>query len=301
MKLVTLGHLLMDISIYVKSYPKPDEASVVGEFRYGGGGSASNVAVVASRLGIPTGFIGSIGFDDFGRILLEGLLKEGVDITHVKVVVGEQSGTSFVIVDERGRVMIFEYLGASESIDPSDLDPAYLRRAEFLHITSFRFDVSVSAAKLAKEGGVKVSFDPGRVEVSKGLKGLSPLLKYCDVVMLNELEVRKLSGVDDPLKGAGKVMNYGPDTVVVKRGGKGAMVLTKEGKIYSCKAFKVKVVDTTGAGDSFAGGFLSSLIRGEGLDEALRFANAVAALKVTRRGARSSPTRSEVERFLSER
>lgn len=288
----------MDISIYVKSYPKPDEASVVKEFRYGGGGSASNVAVVASRLGAPTGFIGSMGFDDFGRLLLEGLIKEGVDVTHVKVVVGEQSGTSFVVVDELGRVMIFEYLGASESIEPSDLDPAYLRGAEFLHLTSFRFDVSVEAAMLAKEGGARVSFDPGRVEVSKGLKRMAPLLKYCDIIMLNEIEVRKLSGVREVSKGARKVMNYGPKTVVVKMGGKGAMAFT-ERKAYSSPAFEVKVVDTTGAGDSFAGGFLSSLIEGKGVEDALRFANAVAALKVMKRGARSSPSRGEVKKFLA--
>ncbi|MEZ0248279.1 MAG: carbohydrate kinase family protein, partial [Thermoproteus sp.] len=93
---VALGHLLMDIQLYLSDRPEGGEAALVAELRYGGGGSASNFAVAARRLGARSAIVTSVGFDNFGRILLEELLREGVDISRVKIVIGQQTGTSFL-------------------------------------------------------------------------------------------------------------------------------------------------------------------------------------------------------------
>ncbi|MGC9170543.1 MAG: carbohydrate kinase family protein [Thermoproteus sp.] len=293
---VALGHLLMDIQLYLADRPDAGEAALVGELRYGGGGSASNFAVAARRLGLASAIITSVGFDGFGRVLLEELMREGVDISRVKIVIGQQTGTSFLLVYPSGDVKVFEYVGASEAVEPKDLSDAALKGFDHLHITMYRLDTAVHAARLAKKLGLSVSVDPGRIWSARGLDHLRDLLAEADYLLLNESEFRALLRGD-----AGKAFGLGIDMVVVKRGPQGATAYLRSGEVLEARGFKVEAVDTTGAGDAFDAAFLAALLEGRGVDYALRFANATGALKTTRKGARSSPTREEVEKFLATR
>lgn len=295
--LVTIGHVLTNIRIFVDEFPKPDEEEKTDRLSLGGGGSAANVAVDASRLGVKSGFIGTIGFDTFGRVLLEELAHEAVDVTHVKVDTTTNSGLTLIGVNKKGQVVMFGYTGASDKLFPSDLDRDYISSAEHVHITGLSFKTALEAAKMASEAKVVVSFDPGRLMSRLGLRKVSPLLKYADQILLNHEEAMGLTG-ENKLDDAAKILlKAGPKVVVIKKGADGVFAITSDSKL-SIRVYPVKVVDTTGAGDAFSAGFITAQLEGKSLEDSVRFANATANLKITKVGARALPTRKAVERFL---
>lgn len=297
--LVTIGHVLMDIRIFVGEFPKADEEAKTDRLSLGGGGSAANVAVGASRLGVKSGFIGSIGFDTFGRVLLEELEHEGVDVAHVKVDTSTSSGLTVIAINNKGQVIMFGYTGASDKLFPSDLNKEYISSSEHVHITGLSFDTALAAAKIAKKANVTVSFDPGRLMSKMGLKRLLPLLHYVDQILLNQEEARELTGVIELEKAAKAIIKSGPKMVIIKRGPDGVFAMNHS-KSFSVPAYPVKVVDTTGAGDAFSAGFITAQLEGKNFEDSVEFANATANLKITRVGARALPSRKAVERFLKE-
>lgn len=297
--LVTIGHVLMDIRIFVGEFPKADEEAKTDRLSLGGGGSAANVAVGASRLGVKSGFIGSIGFDTFGRVLLEELEHEGVDVAHVKVDTSTSSGLTVIAINNKGQVIMFGYTGASDKLFPSDLNKEYISSSEHVHITGLSFDTALAAAKIAKKANVTVSFDPGRLMSKMGLKRLLPLLHYVDQILLNQEEARELTGVIELEKAAKAIIKSGLKMVIIKRGPDGVFAMNHS-KSFSVPAYPVKVVDTTGAGDAFSAGFITAQLEGKNFEDSVEFANATANLKITRVGARALPSRKAVERFLKE-
>ncbi|MEM3578369.1 MAG: carbohydrate kinase family protein [Candidatus Bathyarchaeia archaeon] len=297
--LVAIGHVLMDIRIFVDEFPVADGEAKTDKLSLGGGGSAANVAVGASRLGVKSGFIGSIGFDTFGRVLLEELEHDGVDVTHVKVDTATSSGLTVIAINMKGQVMMFGYAGASDKLFPSDLDKDYISTSEHVHITGLSFDTALAAAKIAKKANVTVSFDPGRLMSRIGLKSLLPLLRYVDQILLNQEEAQELTGLIELEKVAKTLLSSGPKIVIVKRGPNGVFAMDHS-KSFSVPAYPVKVVDTTGAGDAFSAGFITAQLEGKSLEDSVEFANATANLKITRVGARALPNRKAVERFLKE-
>jgi len=297
--LIAIGHVLMDIRIFVDEFPKADEEAKTDKLSLGGGGSAANVAVGASRLGVKSGFIGSIGFDTFGRVLLEELEHEGVDVAHVKVDTSTSSGLTVIAINKKGQVIMFGYTGASDKLFPSDLNKEYLSSSEHVHITGLSFDTALAAAEMAKKANVTVSFDPGRLMSKMGLKRLLPLLHYVDQILLNQEEAQELTSVIELEKAAKAIIKSGPKMVIIKKGPDGVFAMNHS-KSFSVPAYPVKVVDTTGAGDAFSAGFITAQLEGKSLEDSVEFANATANLKITRIGARALPNRKAVERFLKE-
>jgi ribokinase len=295
--LVTIGHVLTDIRIFVDRFPKPDEEAKTDKLSLGGGGSAANVAVGASRLGVKSEFVGAIGFDAFGRVLLEELEHEGVEVTHVKVLAAINSGLTLLAVNRKGQVIMFGYTGASDMLYPSDLNESCISSSEHVHITGLSLDTAVAAARMAREAGVIVSFDPGRIMSSLGIAELSPLLKNVHQILLNHDEARQLTGKHSLHDAARILFNAGPKIVIIKRGSEGVFAAGPDGK-FSTPVYAVKVVDTTGAGDAFSAGFITAQLEGKNLKESVEFANATANLKITKIGARALPTRKAVEKFL---
>lgn len=295
--LITIGHVLTDIRVFVDEFPKPDEEAKTDKLSLGGGGSAANVAVGASRLGVKSGFIGTIGFDTFGRVLLQELEHEAVDVAHVKVDTTTNSGLTLIAVNRKGEVMMFGYTGASDKLLPSDLNRKYISSAEHVHITGLSFDTALAAARIANETKVVVSFDPGRLMSRLGFKEISPLLKYVDQILLNHEEVNRLTRETELDDAARILLKTGPQIVIIKKGADGIFAMTQDDK-FNIPTYPVKVVDTTGAGDAFSAGFVTAQLEGKSLEDSLTFANATANLKITKVGARALPTRKAVERFL---
>jgi len=297
---VTVGHALVDIRFIVEFFANPDQESPIIKQTRGVGGSAANVAIDISKLGGKSGIIVKLGLDDFGRMVVDELMRHSVDVSGVRVCIAD-TGFTIVIIDKNGRVIMYGFKGAAEKLEPEDIDRKLISRAKYVHIASLRPDTSIAVAETAHETGATVSWDPGRVLARKGAENLKQLLEKVDIILANRYEAKSLTGLEDYKEAAEKLLEYGPEIVVVKRGKEGVYVKSRKGEEYELPAFPVKkVVDTTGAGDAFAAGLLLGLSRGYSLKKALIYANAVAALKVARLGSHSVPSHDEVIEFIWE-
>lgn len=296
---VAIGHALVDIRFVVTRFAGPDEEAPIISQTRGTGGSAANVAIGVSRLGGRSAVIVKIGLDSFGRMIIDELMKEKVDVSGVKISLNE-TGFSVVIIDEEGKIVMYGFKGAAEELGPGDLEVNLIGAAKFVHIASLRLDTSLRAAEEAKKNGAVVSWDPGRRLSEKGIDYFKELIGKVDIVLVNRKEAKNLTGIEDYREAARAIRRLGPRLVVIKRGQEGVYALSDEGE-YDIPAYRVeKPVDTTGAGDAFASGLLMGLSRGYELRKALIYGNAVAALKVQRLGSHNVPSHEEVIRFIWE-
>ncbi len=294
---IAVGHALVDIRIQVREFPAPDQESPILKTKWGAGGSAVNVSIAVKRLDMRSGVIAKIGFDSFGRIIVDELLKEGVDIRGLRVS-WQDTGFTIVAIDPSGNITMYGYKGSAEDLSPTEIDEDLIRESRHLHVASLRVDTSLKALEIAKGYGLVTSWDPGRVLSKKGLNELRKILGLTDIVLLNRQEAYYMTGEEDYKKAAEIIREAGPNIVVVKLGKDGSYILTKDSAEY-IPAFQVKnPVDTTGAGDAYAAGFITSLIRGYNLRKAALYASAVAALKIMRLGSHEVPSHEEVINFI---
>jgi ribokinase len=300
--LVTVGHALVDIRIVVDRFPAPDEEAVVLSQTWGAGGSAVNTAIDGSRLGLRTAVIAKIGFDSFGRIIVDELLREGVDISGLRVSSTGRTGFTIVVIDRDGNIVMYGFKGVAEELEPNEVDNEIISTARYVHIASLRLDTSLKVAEIARKASAKISWDPGRVLAKKGLKELEKMIKSVDIVLVNKVEASAITGLDiDKYRESAKILkDLGPELVVVKLGSRGVYAFG-DGVDEEVPAVKVdRVVDTTGAGDAFAAGLIAGILRGYSLRKALLYANAVAALKITKLGSHEAPTHKEVVEYIWE-
>ncbi|WP_135823955.1 carbohydrate kinase family protein [Halorussus ruber] len=296
-QVVTAGHVNWDVTLRVDALPKPDgEARIDSQCR-SGGGSAANVAVALAGMEFETGLVGSVGDDETGEFVRRELTSAGVDCSHLLEVEDHETTTKYLIVDSEGEVMVLGNEGANEAVTPADVDSEYVTSADHLHLTSQRPDTAAELARTATEAGVSVSFDPGRRLAERDF---GEALAYSDVVFLNDREARTI--LDSDLEHPSSELHG--RVVVIKHGEEGAQVDTPEAS-FDHPGFDAEVVDTTGAGDAFAAGFLAVLLHDGGLldrdadyERALEFANACGALAAMEEGARTAPTFEDVAAFL---
>jgi len=292
---VTVGHILLDLRFCVERFAAADRESPITSQSHSVGGSAANVAIGVRRLGGLSKVIGKVGFDDFGKSALEDLAREGVDISNVRIdALGGRTGFTVVIIDSQGQIAMYGFKGAAEELLPDEVAPQAVSNARFMHIASLRLDTSVHAARLAKEKGITVTWDPGRVQAQLGLEKLKPIVSLSDIVFPNEHEARAITGEEDIDRAVDTLLSAGPKIVVVKRGARGVYVATQEQRFEVPAYLPGRVVDTTGAGDALVAGMIVGLKK-YGLRDAARFATIVAGMKVTRLGSHEIPRLEEVE------
>lgn len=297
-KILSVGHILVDIKVRVKDFSGKDELSSIKEVRYGVGGSAANVAIGAKRLGSEEGLLGKVGMDAFGRMALDELMKEKVSLEWVKIDPRGETGFTIVIINSKGDLQMYGIKGASEALTPQEVAAVNFNNYGYVHIASLRVDSSLAVAKLAKKSDALVTFDPGRELIKKGLRPLSAIIPYTDILLMNMKEARALTGCDDAERAASALSKSGAKGIIIKLGSEG-VYYKLEGGEGRVPAFMVKAIDTTGAGDAFVSGLLTSMGEGVDLTDSIQFANAVAAIKVTKLGSHEIPTRKEVEEFLA--
>ncbi len=295
---LTIGHILVDVRVLVDDFATTDRESKIINISNGLGGSAANVACGIVKLGGKASVIGKIGMDSFGRLAVDELIKYKVDISGVRVSMTDPTGFTIVLVNQNGNVIMYGFKGAAEKLSPDEILSSFFKDVNFVHIASLRMDSSVKAAKIAKENKAFVSFDPGRVLSRQGSDYLKKIFRYIDVLLVNHEEAELLTGLKDFKRAAKKLHEEGVKNVIVKLGSKGVYSLTEREEIF-VEAYKVKAIDTTGAGDSFASGLITMLGEGANMYDSIKFANAVAAIKVQRLGAQQIPTRDEVEDFIT--
>ncbi|NOZ95498.1 MAG: carbohydrate kinase family protein [Acidobacteria bacterium] len=291
MDVVGLGALNWDRLYFVERPAGPGEEVPVESISEGPGGSAANTIVGLARLGLETGFVGRVGTDAEGRLILDDLEREGVDTSRVKRVEG-RSGMIAGVVEKGGERALYAYPGVNRALALEEDDVDYIMRSRFLHMSSFVGEASFEAQKglLDRIRGVRLSLAPGSLYVSRGLGQIGPLIERAEVLFLNREETEALTG-RGYRAGAGLLHEMGAKIVAVTLGARGCYVLAG-GKGVKIRAHPTTVVDTTGAGDAFAAGFLYGLLGGRKPEEAARLGSMAASMCIARPGAREGLPRA---------
>ena len=287
--MIVYGNLNIDIVVYVKTLPERGTEIEADEVYEGGGGSAANTAVALAKLGVPTCLLACYGNDLLGKFALKELKEEGVDTSLMKKI-DVPTGRVYIIVDSYGERTMIAFRGANDAATFEILENERAERAFWIHVSGGRRDIGLKLLELAKRARIPSSYDPGSAAYRAPETELRPLLEFAGLLLVNEKELESLKRRNLPV----------PELIILKRGSKGAAILINN-EVIEVPGFKVNVVDTTGAGDAFNAGLLAGLSYGLELPEAVILANATAALKITRKGARASPTLNEVCAFLAER
>lgn len=294
---ICFGDINVDYIGRMDRIPNIDEELPIYNLEKFCGGAATNVAVALARLDKKTGYMGSIGDDSNGKELLERLQNEGVDVSRVNKKEGYLSGTVFAIIDNDGERRLLSYLGANLQTKKEDFDKEYISKTKILHMSNPLLSVVPTLLSYARENNLMISFDPGTLISSKGLKEIEYIIKETDILFLNRVEYNDL--VKNSEKGLDEFLELGCKMVVYKKGKEGSLLKTANGKEINSPGFNVEVVDTTGAGDAFAGGFLTAYLNELELKDIMEFANAVAAISVTSKGAKEAlPTLDKVLDFI---
>ena len=297
---IGFGALNVDKLYKVNKIAGPEEEGFIKGFEEACGGSAANTIVGLARLGCKVGFIGKVANDREGKMLLEDFRREGVNTKGIIKTKTGRSGTVMGFVDEKGERALYVDPGVNDTISFEEIDTGYACQAKFIHLTSFVGEKSFQAQKRLVENlpeDVKVSLDPGELYARKGIKALNPILKRTFVFMPNSRELTLLTGMEDHVNGAEKMLELGVRVVAVKLGGRGCYV-TDGRESHHVEAFKVQIVDTTGAGDAFCAGFLYGLLNGKSLKECAKLGNFVASRCIMKMGARTGLPRLEDLKML---
>jgi ribokinase len=297
---IGFGALNVDKLYKVNKIAGPEEEGFIKGFEEACGGSAANTVVGLARLGCKVGFIGKVAKDREGKMLMEDFRREGVNTKGIIRAEAGRSGTVMGFVDERGERALYVDPGVNDTISFEEIDMGYACQAKFIHLTSFVGEKSFETQKRLVENlpeDVKVSLDPGELYARKGIKALNPILKRTVVFMPNSRELALLTGIEDHVKGAEKMLELGVKIVAVKLGGKGCYV-TDGRESHHVEAFKVQIVDTTGAGDAFCAGFLYGLLNNKSLKECAKLGNFVASRCIMKMGARTGLPRLEDLKML---
>ncbi|MDR7387036.1 MAG: ribokinase [Armatimonadota bacterium] len=300
LRVCVVGSLNMDLVVKVPHLPQVGETVTGGVFSTFPGGKGANQAVGAARLGACVTMVGRVGADPFGAQLVDALRREGVDVAAVGTDPESPTGIAAIGVDEQGRNLILVAPGANARLLPHDVGEAVIARSQVLLLQLEIPTVTVlHAARVARRHGARVCLDPAPAAPLP-----EELYRLVDVLNPNEVEAAALTGIsirtlEDAQRAARRLLDRGPRHVVVKLGDRGSYYLSSD-EAGHVPALGVKAVDTTAAGDVFAAALGVALGEGRSLRESVQFASCAAALKVTRMGAQSMPSREEVEAALGQ-
>jgi ribokinase len=292
---VAIGRINIDIDLSVNTIPKKNEHVLCDEGYISFGGSASNFAAQAARLGVKTTLVSCVGDDPYGHLAVKELSKIGVDTSCVLVLENQSTGLFVHTHDVANDWLVVAKPGANRFLEKRIFEDENLVEAQVMHLAG-SFPMMVNRVMdLAVTHGMIVSLDPGR-DAEK--LELGRILKHTDLLFVNQKELRdyfNIEPTESALKAFAKTF---PGIVILKLGEKGA--IATDGFEYCIShIFEVPVLDTMGAGDSFAAGFITAWVRSERIEQALNMANAVAALTITKQGAQNGqPTLDETARFL---
>lgn len=303
-RVLVVGSANVDFTVALARLPRPGETVTDGTLLVARGGKGANQAVAARRLGGDVRLLACVGDDASGRAVRHALADEGIGVDALRTTGEAATGTALIVVDAQGRNQIAVAPGANRSLGVADIEQ---RDADFAwaEIVVCSLEVPLASARRAlqcarRHGALTILNPAPRPE-----HGLD-FLAFADYVTPNEIEAADLTGLpvtdlDAATRAAASVRALGARHAVLTLGAAGALADGPQGRVH-VPAFTVAVVDTTGAGDAFNGALAVALAERRAMAEALRFANAAAALACTRRGAQPSmPARGEVERLIAGR
>jgi ribokinase len=306
-KLVVVGSSNTDMIIQVPHIPAPGETILGGEFLTAAGGKGANQAVAAARVGGDVSLVACVGADMFGEQALAGFARDGINTDHCRVDDSAPSGVALIFVADNGENSIAVASGANSLLSPEQVTAAenlLSSAAVVLMQLETPLETVLESARLARAGGAKIILNPAPARALPD--EIFPLL---DFITPNESEMEILTGVsvsdESSMADAAAVLHKrGVPIVLLTRGAQGVFLSEdQDGEIRTSgfPAFPVTAVDTTAAGDVFNGCLAAGLADGQPLADAIRFAQAAAAISVQTLGAQTSaPARSAVEQFLQQ-
>lgn len=302
-KIVVVGSANMDMVIGVERLPREGETIAGTDLRLFPGGKGANQACAAGRLGGRVSMIAQVGNDAFGCALVDSFSAANVDVSGIGIS-DRSTGCASIYVMPGGENSIVISPGANATLDPETaLQRLNLDEGDILLCQlESPLETVEAALAYAKARGAMTILDPAPAGLLAG-----SILRMVDLLTPNQTEAAvllgdlnfEIHGFARAREAANRLLELGPRGVILKLGETGAMFWDGRQAVES-QAFEVEAVDTTGAGDAFNGALAAQLASGQPMDEALRFANAAAAISVTRPGAQPSmPYRLEVDEFLS--
>ncbi|MGQ9366949.1 ribokinase [Azospirillum sp. ST 5-10] len=303
MSVVILGSYAKALVMTTARIPTVGETLLGWNFRQTFGGKGSDMAVQAARLGSPVAFVGVVGNDVFGHEFVELMKAEGIGIGALRVTAERPTGAGFIVKDEAGHNVIVVDMGANALFDRADVDraaPQIAGARVALAQLEIPLDTALYGLGRARAAGATTILNPAPAQDLRGAD-----LAVVDILTPNETEARVALGLppDAALPNAEvarRLMDTGCGAVVMTLGEAGVAGFDRQGG-FTVAPFRVDVVDSNGAGDSFNAALAVALSEGRPLREAARFAAAVAALCCTRwETVPSYHTRAEVERFLAQ-
>ncbi|QDU75672.1 Ribokinase [Bremerella volcania] len=299
-KIVVAGSINMDLVLRCTQFPKPGTTIVAQSYNEISGGKGANQAVSAAKVGAQVSMLGRVGDDAFADRLTGSLKEHGVDCSHVLTTPNCESGLALIMLDQTGQNSIVFVEGANGRFTPEDA--RQLRNViESSDVVLLQLEIPLETVQevvqIAKAANVRVILDPAPVP-----DDLPSALLQVDLICPNEYEAEQLTGIaiDSPeqaLAAAQSLHSKGARHVVITLGGLGSFLFDESGG-RMIPAFSTNVVDTTAAGDAFAGALAVHWAQHGNLDDAVRFGNAAGAIAASRMGAQPSMgTRSEIERL----
>ena len=310
--MIAIGEILVD---FVSTKPGPHIEALAFEKFFGG--APMNTIVGVSRLGVSAGAIAAVGDDEFGKFLIEELKRNDVDISEVKVKKGMRTTIAFVankpVSGERSFLFYrkpWTVETADSALSADDIDLECVAKASVLHVSGFALSQNPCREAVfktiihARKVGVKISFDPTlRIDVWDSMATLrkiySRALELSDIATFSREEAEFILGSSEAEEAARRALGYGIEIVGIKLGEKGSLLMSKDGITVQAPAFRVKAIDTTGAGDGWNAGVLVGLCKGWELEKCATVANAIGAMVVTKRGAITAlPHKAELIEFL---
>ena len=287
-RVVGLGACVLDTLIRCNTYPREDTKQRAGGIDVSGGGPVGNALVVMSKLGINAEVIGAFASDDAGKYLIKEFEEYGVGTAHATILDNQTSFTSYIILAENtsSRTCIFDRGTVPDCIENVAL--AAIDGADVLHIDGNYLESAIAAAEYARAHGVKVSLDAGGLY--EGIERLLPLVN----ILIPSAEFACGYTAKEDIAAAMQELakRYSPEVLVVTDGANGGYYWDGEPVKYD--SFKVKAIDTNGAGDTFHGAFIAAYLNKKPLSECCRFASAVAAYKCKFTGAKKYPLNAEL-------
>ncbi len=299
---VCLGHTSLDRVFHVDAVPTPPAKVRASSYRENGGGMAANAAVAVAHLGGTARFWGPCGDDEIANQMQADFVRHGVDASHMHRIVGLTSSHSAILVDARGERLIVNSRGTALESDADWLPLEIFAGASACDalLADVRWPQgSRVALGAARRAGIATVLDGDTAECTV-LRELAGLADFC---VFSEPGFRSFcndDGTQDIAEGLGEAIALGARVAAVTLGERGCAWLDAQqpGHLHFTPAYPTQAVDTTGAGDAFHGAVALLAPEQVPLEAMFRFASAAAAIKVGRAGARSMPSRSEVERFL---
>jgi ribokinase len=289
-EIVVVGSCNVDLITYTTRFPKVGETIEGTDFKQGFGGKGANQAVAAAKLGAKVAMIARLGMDGFGTQTLENFKIQNVDARFVTQLEGVPSGVAPIFVNAEGQNFIVIVSGANAKLEASDLEPAkeLLEHAKFVICQlEIKQQTVLEAFSIARGAGVKTVLNP-----APAAPLIPGLLEVTDLIVPNETELELLTGkpvttVLEARDAARDLLAAGAKEVIVTLGERGALHVTLERAVHH-QPRVVKAIDSTGAGDAFIAALVSALSRGLDIQHAIEFANAAAAVSVTRAGTQTS-------------